>query len=416
MLTFLVAILVILFLGSAILDAIANALSWTAFSGISLFKLVKKLKIKVHDKRMRKQEREVNVNCPCSNTFRATPKYDDNWMVNCPACGCSLRVDISRKKKEKNSKKKLNFDTKAKPNQKSLNKNTQSFKYSDEQKIVLFLDWCNRQKESANKKKYPEWLTNDLCIKHPNHFHKDMIKIGYLTPAPELSLNKLKVSELKDILIKSSVEPVGKKADLIQTIILSVDIKSLNLPIYYKLSEKSTELIEKKENKELLTVFHNGYQISVEEFYEAKKEYTPNYLTNDIFWSILNKKHLNYTSSRCFSLARNICLNQANLLEDEGKYPPALEFYIKVVYYDLSGCDYFDIVNKKDFIIKKEEALVPCWIVGSIQNLSEYFNDTMIENCKKLGLPHQYYSIEEFRKIIKSIIDGTDYYLQFVSE
>ena len=109
MLTFLVAILVILFLGSAILDAIANALSWTAFSGISLFKLVKKLKIKVHDKRMRKQEREVNVNCPCSNTFRATPKYDDNWMVNCPAGGCSPRVDISRKKKEKNSKKKTKF-------------------------------------------------------------------------------------------------------------------------------------------------------------------------------------------------------------------------------------------------------------------------------------------------------------------
>lgn len=97
-LTILVAILVILFVGSAILEGIASMFAISSLAGISLFKKTKRW-IK------RRKEREVTVICPCSNRFQATPRFDNDWRVVCPRCNRTLRVDVSKRKKNKEKKK-----------------------------------------------------------------------------------------------------------------------------------------------------------------------------------------------------------------------------------------------------------------------------------------------------------------------
>ena len=96
MLTFLVLILVVFFVGGSLLSGL---LGMTALSGMGLFKVGKKIREKLRRRRMIKLEREVTVFCPCSHSFLATPRFSNNWLVVCPRCCRSLRVDLSKKKK-----------------------------------------------------------------------------------------------------------------------------------------------------------------------------------------------------------------------------------------------------------------------------------------------------------------------------
>lgn len=283
------------------------------------------------------------------------------------------------------------------------------FKLSNEQKVVLFLDWCSKTKAPIKRNsEYPQWHTYKLKI-NPSSFHQQMINEGYLTScSPDIALNKLKVAELKEILNSHNIEAKGKKADLISAIISSVDISSLNLTEYYQPSEQGNELLERKENKELLVAFNNRYSITLEEFYYVKKKCHIAATPNDILWQVLNEKQLLDYKNKNYEWMRNVCLNQAYLLEDEGRCLPALEHYIKTAYYDLSGC------GNNNSIEEKDKSLIAPALIDNIQRLSEHYTDEIIERCQRIYLPHHYYSIEEFEKIIKSIIQETDYYTQFI--
>lgn len=283
------------------------------------------------------------------------------------------------------------------------------FKLSDEQKTVLFLDWCNKTKSPIKRSsEYPQWHTYKLKIS-PSSFHKQLIEDGFLTSCPpDIALNKLKVAELKEILNSHNIEVKGKKADLISAIISSVDISSLNLTEYYQPSEKGIELLERKENKELLVAFNNRYGITLEEFYYVKEKCHDKASPNDILWQTLNEKQLLNTKNQNYGFVRNVCLNQAYLLEDEERCLPALEHYIKTVYYDLSGC------GNNNSIEEKDKSLIAPALIENIQRLSEHYTDEIIERCQRIYLPHHYYSIEDFEKIIRSIVQETDYYTQFI--
>lgn len=283
------------------------------------------------------------------------------------------------------------------------------FKLSNEQKTVIFLDWCNKTKSSVKRNsEYPQWHTYKLKIS-PSNFHKQLIENDYLIQCtPDIALNKLKVAELKEILHSNNIEAKGKKADLVSAIISTIDIQSLNLQKYYHPSEKGIELLERIESKELLIAFNNRYGISLEEFYYIKEKCHNKSSPNDILWQTLNEKQLLDTKNKNYGWARNVCLNQAYLLEDEKRYLPALEHYIKTIYYDLSGC------GNSNSIHDKEQSKIAPAIIGYIQNLSEYYTDEIIERCKRIYLPHHHYNIEDFEKIINSIIQETDYYTKFV--
>lgn len=46
----------------------------------------------------KKRPKKVIAYCPCSNSFETEPRQENGWLVRCPKCGRTLRVDISKKK------------------------------------------------------------------------------------------------------------------------------------------------------------------------------------------------------------------------------------------------------------------------------------------------------------------------------
>lgn len=283
-----------------------------------------------------------------------------------------------------------------------------NYKLSDKQKIIALLNWCSKSnypiKENDN---YPQWITYRLKINDINTFHKKLIKTGYLEKTNiDFSLSKLTIKELKEILEKNNISVKGKKSDYVNAILNSVDIDSLQLISYYQLSNKGKELLSTKDSKEFIVAFENRYGVSIAEFYNVKQYLTEYATPNDVLWQTLTAKYDYEKLNNRFSLARNELLNQAYLLQDEGKYVAALEHYIYIAYYDLSGCH-------NNCITKKEDSLIAPAIVELIKNHKDYYTDKIIDRCKTLGLPYHYYSINEFNTIIKSIMDDSEYYKQF---
>ncbi|MGN8969771.1 hypothetical protein [Intestinimonas sp. HCP28S3_D6] len=95
----LLGILVVFFIGGALLESIGSLLGITAFAGLSLFK-------KIRDRRARKkaekvaskpEPRRIEISCPCSEKFQVVVnKPGDVMMFTCPKCKRQLRVDTSK--------------------------------------------------------------------------------------------------------------------------------------------------------------------------------------------------------------------------------------------------------------------------------------------------------------------------------
>lgn len=91
-----IVIILLIFLGGKFLEEIgklieiiATAIGY-AIKGIIL--LIKKL--------VNRTNKKVIAYCPCSNSFQAEPKREEGWLVQCPKCGRTLRVDTSKKKRQ----------------------------------------------------------------------------------------------------------------------------------------------------------------------------------------------------------------------------------------------------------------------------------------------------------------------------
>lgn len=316
------------------------------------------------------------------------------------------------KKPQKNATKiNVLFDETKKPvsNKRYITEGLPPFKYTEEQIAVLFLNWCNKTKSQIqNNNKYPQWFTYELHIS-PSNYHKRMVEEGFLKPCtPSVALEKLNVAELKKILQTNGLEAKGKKTVLIDAILSSVNINSLNLPTYYEVSKNGMELLSKPESKELIIAKNNRYGITFQEYYHVRNQYTDHVKPNDVMWRILNEKQLLDTNNCNYGLLRNTYLNQAYFLEDEKRFLPALEHFIYTAYFDLSGC------GNNNLIIEKDQAKIAPALIVHIQKYSEFYTDKIIERCSRIYLPHHYYNLNEFEVIIRSIIDETDYYTQFI--
>ena len=91
-----IVIILLIFLGGWLLEGLAGAIAIIAVVATYISKgiicLIKKL---LPNKKLKK----VVVFCPCSNSFKAEPKKEDEWIVQCPKCGKKLRVNTEKNKK-----------------------------------------------------------------------------------------------------------------------------------------------------------------------------------------------------------------------------------------------------------------------------------------------------------------------------
>lgn len=100
LLLIIIVIILSIFLGGKILEELGKLLEFivTAIAYIikGIIHLIKKL---VQRKRTRAEEpKQVIAYCPCSYSFPAEPRKENGWLVQCPRCGRTLRVDTSKKK------------------------------------------------------------------------------------------------------------------------------------------------------------------------------------------------------------------------------------------------------------------------------------------------------------------------------
>ncbi len=273
-----------------------------------------------------------------------------------------------------------------------------SLSRNDNYAIAAFVHYCEFGGKPIAKKNdvYPSYFTYDFNINNPMKYHQKVVDEGYLEEASiSNSLQKLKVEQLKQILVANGLSDKGKKDALIQRIVDEVDTNSLNLDKVYVPSEKGWEHL--KSYDYLFKI--KKYGIKFEE-YEAQQKKTQSSRSNDVIWQILNAKFNEYNMARDFGLARNELYNKALLLSEEEKQADALLHYILVLYYDMSGC------ANSGRIEEKADLFIAPAITKAIYERKEYYSAEILDRCyDRYNLPHHYFSKSAFAKMLAMIFE-----------
>lgn len=157
------------------------------------------------------------------------------------------------------------------------------------------------------------------------------------------------------------------------------------------------DYLKEQEEKEQYSDFLKGTNVTLDEFVEERDKIDKKFSENDVLWAIYNKKLLSYFLKKDFGLYRNTLLNMAKMLHKEKRRSEELQFYLKVLYCDLSGKGNNNSTDSKEMLI------IPSGVYKSILKLKEYFNENMIDNCFKIKFPFHYCDKEIFTNIVNDI-------------
>ena len=136
-----------------------------------------------------------------------------------------------------------------------------SLSRNDSYAIAAFIHYCEFGGKPIAKKNdvYPSYFTYDFNINNPAKYHQKVVDEGYLEEAPvSSSLQRLKVDQLKQILVSNGLSDKGKKDALIQRIVDEVDTASLNVDKVYIPTDKGTMLTFKQT---VMTWMKSGLQM-----------------------------------------------------------------------------------------------------------------------------------------------------------
>jgi len=260
---------------------------------------------------------------------------------------------------------------------------------NDDHAIAAFMHYCEfGGAVQKGTDYYPSYLRYDYKVNDPTKYMRKLVADGFLKAAPaEILLKKLKVDELKKILIDNGLSDKGKKETLIERIVESVDVSTLKLAEIYVPTEMGLEHLAKYNYLFVIKT----YDITPAE-YDAKQKQLGTTKVNDIIWQILGDKFNEANTQGYWGPARNAVLNKAKLLSSEEKEVDALFHYIVVLYYDLSG--------------RKEDMDLAPGIVREVYDRKEHFTEEMVGRCyDRYPLPHQHTSKASFRKVLELIFN-----------
>jgi hypothetical protein len=120
---------------------------------------------------------------------------------------------------------------------------------------------------------------------------------------------------------------------------------------------------------------------------------------NDIIWSILNSRILDYTKAKKWSSLSNNYSNMATLLIEESKFESALNFIFATAFLQTSGMQDENILTTYPIEIWNHSVTVPLIELRkklnlSIEDLSKKFCESQIVLSLINLLPFYYYDIE----------------------
>lgn len=268
---------------------------------------------------------------------------------------------------------------------------------NDNYAIAGFISYCQYGGKPIGKTNddYPRYFSYRYHVNDPIKYHKKVIADGYLTEAePIVLLDSLRVAQLKEILASHGLLDKGKRDALINRIAENIDIKTLNLDAVYVPTEIGFAHLKK-----YAYMFEiEKYNISIDDFENAKQYFHSSSTPHDIIWRILDAKRNSCNLAGDYGLARNELYNMAELLKSENKLTDALYHYLLVLYYDTSGCS-----NR--YIEKIDDLSIAPGITKQIFDLKKYYSDQMPTKCYRHPLPHHYLEQANFTRLIHDIID-----------
>lgn len=126
---------------------------------------------------------------------------------------------------------------------------------------ILLLEYCKKGKYPKPKSGYPGFWWFEYGIRDIGHVLESLEKRGFIQWRPKaVDLKELKVDELKNMLLESELPANGKKAELIERIVLNIPENSIDIPEYipkYELTEKGK--VELEENGYVVYMRKNSY-------------------------------------------------------------------------------------------------------------------------------------------------------------
>lgn len=270
--------------------------------------------------------------------------------------------------------------------------------------IVAFLQSLNKKKVLTIEK-YPRYMSYRYEI-HRNlkELHKSLIKTSMLNASSDKELlQKLKVSELKEILKENNLSTSGKKEELVERIEQSLKPhkfrKKFSKDKVYFLSESGRAYIER--NRFFLDIHRKSEMDNFEGLLE--KFLTSNFSNfNDILWAQLQQEKIVHQSRRDYALLRNTHLSMARILQEEGNLKQALIEYLKVIYIDLSGYGNNNTLESFSLLF------IAPGISKKIKELSGYLDESVFESVYKEKLPFRYFSKKQYESIVNEIATGLE--------
>lgn len=257
---------------------------------------------------------------------------------------------------------------------------------------------------------YSRYITYECGIQHPQYYHKEMIRQGYLEEdSVEKAFMYLKVPELKALTAQLGVSSTGKKADLISRIVSSADQEFIanHRPFTFSLSDKGKSFLAEHDAYVQLHR-HNVWGISWKDY---DSNHTIGESFEDTIVSILNKRAANDT--RLFGRQEYFSMYQ--LMAESGNKKKAIAFLLQVLYIDVSGVCGMESYNYyKEGIYSKSDlenwfssnVMLAPGIINPIADYAEYYSDSIIDKLYSWKIPVQICSKGLFLKIVHSALDG----------
>ena len=264
-------------------------------------------------------------------------------------------------------------------------------------------------------RKYPQYFSEkDYNIGNPKWVHQSLVQKNFLVPStPEEILNSLKVVELKDILVSHSLSVTGRKADLVQRIIDSMDVNELDVlkkEKCYSLSNAGRKFLD--DNYDYVMFHkHRVRQLSFEGYCSLR-----NKLGANKFFEIaeeLLRKEINLSPKEAHI---RFCYYFLSELYKEWEIPQkALLCLLYAQYIDLNS-DYnhpsyrsflSGMTKKKELLqhLKNDKFFIE-GVVSSVFELREYFSEDMIAEIYSIRpVEVQYCNEAEFKSVVYDILD-----------
>ena len=242
---------------------------------------------------------------------------------------------------------------------------------------------------SANPDDYPKWISD---YADPYKYICDLISENLVETCDlKEKLCKLKSQDLKSILLNNGIQVSGKKEQLIDRIVNSVDPNLIRIPDAVKIAESGKVFLEVESEKKFASNLL-CYGISAREYYEAKRiSKKPN--KEDVLFEVLSQKQHEASS---FSVLYSIHSTMREMCITKNDKQNAMQHTIYLAYYQL--CIQNDIeLNFTD---------LPSRLSNQLYELKEYYNKSMVENCKTIPLPYSHFppNINTFKSVIEKYI------------